>query len=248
MRTHSFVWACRFSGSTVRACREGWKSSSERVYPGTRRNAQPVFWVAQQHSSGYPVWSDACSWRPRCRHPSGLVGWRWITAGDEHNDRNHWSVPACGQARQRRPFTSRCVRTTRKWWHCRSVLDNPEDAHKEFERYRAAQIAVDIDKDTLERLFLKGHVNKLGLIVKESPEKHKLRLVVDMRRSKANARAAVPERPILPRPRDVLADWEEFLFRGCLFGLHVRSKRFLRKCHVQLFRRILSRAGAPRRT
>ena len=57
--------------------------------------------------------------------------------------------------------------------------------------------------------FPKGHVNKLGLIVKESPEKRKLRFFVDMRRSNANARAEVPERPILPRPRDVVADWEE---------------------------------------
>ena len=36
-----------------------------------------------------------------------------------------------------------------------------------------------------------------------------MRLVVDMRRSRANARAAVPKRPVLPRPRDVVADWEE---------------------------------------
>ena len=90
--------------------------------------------------------------------------------------------------------------------HYKSVLENPEDAHKEFDRFRAAQIAVDIDKTTLERLFPRGHINKLGLIIKESPEKRKVRLVVDMRRSKANARAAVPERPILPRPCDVVAD------------------------------------------
>ena len=38
------------------------------------------------------------------------------------------------------------------------------------------------------------------------------------------------------------------IFRGCLLGLHVRSRRFLRKCHVRLFRRIVSRTGAPRRT
>ena len=55
----------------------------------------------------------------------------------------------------------------------RSVLENPVDAHREFERYRAAQIAVDVDKNTLERLFPKGHVNKLGLIIMESPERRK---------------------------------------------------------------------------
>ena len=102
--------------------------------------------------------------------------------------------------------------------HYKSVLKNPEDAHKEFDRYRAAQIAVDIDKTTLERLFPRGHINKLGLIIKESPEKRKVRLVVDMRRSRANARAAVPERPILPRPCDVVADWKELFSEAVSLG------------------------------
>ena len=67
------------------------------------------------------------------------------------------------------------------------MLENPVDAHREPERYRAAQIAVDIDKNTLERFFPKGHVNKLGLVIKESREKPELCIVVDMRRSNANA-------------------------------------------------------------
>ena len=108
------------------------------------------------------------------------------------------------------------------WGHYRSVLENPVDAHREFERYRAAQIAVDIDKNTLESLFPKGHVNKLGL-VKESPEKRNLRSVVDMRRSNANARAAVPERPILPRPRDTVADWEELFSEAASLGFTTNS-------------------------
>ena len=77
---------------------------------------------------------------------------------------------------------------------------------------------MDVDKATLERHFPKSHVNNLGLIVKESPEKRKVRLVVDMRRSRANARAAVPERPVLPRPRDVIADWEELLSEAASLG------------------------------
>ena len=157
------------------------------------------------------------------------------TAGHGQKDRNHWCFPACGQARQRRPFANpRCVnrnipasgqarqdvseQLTWEWGHYRSVLENPKDAHKEFERCRAARIAVDVDKATLERPFPKGHVNKLGLIVKESPEKLKVRLVVDMRRSRANARAAVPERLVLPRPRDVVADWEELFSEAASLG------------------------------
>ena len=131
--------------------------------------------------------------------------------------------------------------------HDKSVLENPEDAHKKFKWYRAAQIAVDIDKDTLERLFPKGHVNKLGLIIKESPGKRKLHLVVGLRRSNANARAAVPERPILPRPRDSVADWEELFSEAASLGFTTNAG-LLRKCHVRLFRCILSCFGAPRRT
>ena len=39
-----------------------------------------------------------------------------------------------------------------------------------------------------------------------------------MRCSNANARAVVPERPILPRPRDVVADWEELFSEAASLG------------------------------
>ena len=67
--------------------------------------------------------------------------------------------------------------------------------------------------------FRKGHVNKLGLINKESPEKRKLRIVMDMR----HERAAVPERPILPRPRDNVADWEELFSEAASLGFTTNS-------------------------
>ena len=121
------------------------------------------------------------------------------------------------------------------WEHHRSVLENPVDAHREFDRCRAAQIAVDIDKDTLERLF-----------PKESPEKRKLRLVVDVRRSNANARAAVPERPILPRPRDIVADWEELSSGAASLGFTTNSGVSCENVTCD-FRCILS-CLAPRKT
>ena len=58
-QTHAFVWASRFPGSTVRACRKGSKSNSKKVRFGTNRNAQVVLWAAQRRSSGYPLWSDS---------------------------------------------------------------------------------------------------------------------------------------------------------------------------------------------
>ena len=91
--------------------------------------------------------------------------------------------------------------------HYKSVADNLEEATLEFDRYRQAGIAVDVDDRLLAERFKAGHVNKLGLIIKESHGKRKVRIIVDMRRSRANARAAVPERPVLPRPLDAVQDW-----------------------------------------
>ena len=111
VRTHSFVWASRFPGSTVGACREGSKSYSKRVHPGTSRNAQAVLWVAQQRPSGYPLWSDACSWRPRCKHRSGLAG-TGCTAEDGQKDG--------------KPLVSSRLRTspTKKTFHQRQMCQN----------------------------------------------------------------------------------------------------------------------------
>ena len=83
------------------------------------------------------------------------------------------------------------------WEHCKSVLESPEDAHKEFERCRAAQIAVDVDKATLERLFPKGHVNKVGLVVKENAREAQTALrrgreVFPGKRTSGSARALGP--------------------------------------------------------
>ena len=44
-----------------------------------------------------------------------------------------------------------------------------------------------------------------------------------MRRSNANARAAVPERPIVPRPRDTVADWEELFSEAASLGFTTNS-------------------------
>ena len=53
--------------------------------------------------------------------------------------------------------------------------------------------------------FPEGHLNKAGLIVKESPDdSRKLRLIIDMFRSGANDAAVVPEQGILPRPANAV--------------------------------------------
>eukprot|EP00972_Heterocapsa_arctica_P020230 2986286-Heterocapsa_arctica.AAC.2 len=53
--------------------------------------------------------------------------------------------------------------------------------------------------------YLSARLNKLGVFVnvKKSRET-KVRLIVHMKRSGANERAEVPERPLLPRPRGII--------------------------------------------
>ena len=61
-----------------------------------------------------------------------------------------------------------------------------EEALAEFLRYRDTNVAVPLGRDVVDKRFRTGHVNKLGLIVKETEGKRKVRIVVDMRRPRAN--------------------------------------------------------------
>ena len=145
------------------------------------------------------------------------------------------------------PTNSRCGQNNSHWgggitgpW-----LENPEDAHKEFERYRAAPTAVDIDKDTLERLFPKGHVNKLGTHYQGVARKAQVAPcrgyeTFQRKRTSGSARAS---RSCLGRA----TLWQ--MGRNCFQELLLwvsRQKQLFR--HVRLFRCILSCFDAPRRT
>ena len=91
--------------------------------------------------------------------------------------------------------------------HYGSVLDNADAARAEFDRYLQEGFAVMLKDSEVQQLFPHGHLNKLGVIVKTRRDgTQKNRLIVDMRRSSANSRALVPERPLLPRPADVVDD------------------------------------------
>jgi len=130
--------------------------------------------------------------------------------------------------------------------HYKSVRENPDDAHREFERYKAAQIAVDIPPNVLTDKFPRGHINKLGLIIKDLPGgKRKVRLVVDMRRSRANARGSARATSLATSARcggrldgPVLRDTVDEQL-----GQRLR----LRERHGRLLRRVLPHPRAPRR-
>eukprot|EP00435_Cladocopium_sp_Y103_P072956 s218_g41.t2 len=86
-----------------------------------------------------------------------------------------------------------------------SVLDHLEDSKIELERYRKEGYMVDVDKDTVTKEMSHGTISRLGLIIKEKPEGVKRRIILDLRRSGGNRKAVLPEKLILPRPRDAVA-------------------------------------------
>ena len=218
---HPFVRVqADFPRSTVGIGRESAKCNFKGVCFGTSRNDQAALRVAQHCPCRHLVRCYAGGQRPRCRHYPGLVGTR-CAAGHGQRDNNHRRFPAGRQTRQGRRLTNpRCVRATYCW---RRTLQIRARKPRRMHARNSTGTGQPKSQWTSTRppsnaLFPKGHINKLGLIIKESPEKRKVRLVVDMRRSRANARAAVPERPILPRPCDVVADWKELFLEAVSLG------------------------------
>jgi hypothetical protein len=98
-----------------------------------------------------------------------------------------------------------------------SVLENLEDARIELDRYRTEGFMVDVDKETVQKEMSHGTISKLGLIVKQKPEGVKRRIILDLRRSGGNRKAVLPEKMVLPRPRDAVAMMRDVYNqrRGC---------------------------------
>ena len=128
------------------------------------------------------------------------------------------------------------------------MLENPEDAHKELDRYRVAQITVDIDKTKSRTSLPKGTLQQVGAHHQGVTRKAESAPccgyeAVQGKRTSSSARAANPASTVRRCGR-----LEGVVFRGCLSGFHVKNRRVVRKRHLRFFRRILPRAGAPRGT
>ena len=86
-----------------------------------------------------------------------------------------------------------------------SVLDNIEDAKIELQRYRQEGYLADVPKSVVTEEMAHGTISRLGLIIKEKPEGVKRRIILDLRRSGGNKKARLPEKLVLPRPKDAVA-------------------------------------------
>jgi hypothetical protein len=85
-----------------------------------------------------------------------------------------------------------------------SVQDNVNEAKIELDRYRQRGFMVDVPKAIVESEMAHGTRSRLGLIIKEKPEGVKRRIILDLRRSGGNRKSTLPEKLVLPRPKDAV--------------------------------------------
>ena len=79
------------------------------------------------------------------------------------------------------------------------------DARIELDRVLQAQFAVSLSSTEVLERFPDGSVARMAIIVKTKEDGSvKRRIIVDLKRSGANSRARIPERPVLPRITDAI--------------------------------------------
>ena len=85
-----------------------------------------------------------------------------------------------------------------------SVSENLVDARIEIDRLTKEGYLRTISRREVDESMGHGTISRLGLIVKEKPTGKKRRIIIDMRRSGGNSKMTLPERLVLPRPRDAV--------------------------------------------
>ena len=94
------------------------------------------------------------------------------------------------------------------------------ETEREVQRQIDAGHVRTIDRQQAKVQFPKGSINKLGIIIKPTPEgMSKDRIIVDARESGINEKQDVPEISVLPRGTDVCRD------ARCLHQGHARFRR-----------------------
>ena len=85
-----------------------------------------------------------------------------------------------------------------------SVTSDVENAKIELQRYKDENYLKEISRAEVKNEMKHGTISRLGLIVKEKTEGIKRRIIIDLRRSGGNMKATLPEKLILPRPKDAV--------------------------------------------
>ena len=87
----------------------------------------------------------------------------------------------------------------------KTVEEDKQEAKIELDKYHQAGYTRYYTENEVKERFSAGTISRLGLIVKvkESGVKNR-RIILDLRRSGGNAKATLPEKLVLPRPRDAI--------------------------------------------
>eukprot|EP00435_Cladocopium_sp_Y103_P027802 s143_g6.t2 len=87
----------------------------------------------------------------------------------------------------------------------KSVTDDIANARIELERYESLGYVTRVSSREVDDTMTRKTVSRLGLIVKEKPSGEiKRRIIIDLRRSGGNDKSSLPEKLVLPRPRDAI--------------------------------------------
>ena len=109
-----------------------------------------------------------------------------------------------------------------------SVADDEPNARIELDRYYDQGYLKKIGTEEVERNMGHGTVSKLGLIVKEKPSGEvKRRIIIDLKRSGGNDKATLPEKIVLPRPRDAVEMMRDVFEKRQPFGSNTTYAREL---------------------
>ena len=88
----------------------------------------------------------------------------------------------------------------------KSVSEQAAEAKVEIQRYVDKGFCKRVSWEWISKEFQEGTVSKMALLIKQKPDgSTKRRIILDMRRSKGNSRASIPERIVLPRVVDVVS-------------------------------------------
>ena len=88
----------------------------------------------------------------------------------------------------------------------KSVSEQVTEAKVEIQRYVDKGFCKRVSWEWVSKEFQEGTVSKMALLLKQKPDgSTKRRIILDMRRSKGNSRASIPERIVLPRVVDVVS-------------------------------------------
>ena len=148
-------------------------------------------------------------WLARAQDPERCLG-TWVREGVplgiEREILGCNVFPPSDKPQQEAPdLDTLAMALARDEFNYRSIYDLRADSEIELSRVLEAGFGLELTEEQLLHRYPSATVSRMAILVKPTADGGvKRRLIVDLRRSGANAKADTPERPILPRPSDAI--------------------------------------------